>query len=451
MSTQAVSNYAAKPPARIGEPRPPSDSARGPVIAGIVVLAVFFGGFGAWAVTAPLNGAVMGNAVVMVEGNRKSVQHLDGGIVKEIRVKEGDLVREGDVLIVLDDSLLRSQFDIFAQQGAMLAASQARLIAEQNGDATITFPRELLKDRGLLPYVDTAIGGQLREFASRKSAIEGQENVLQQRIAQLQEQIKGAESRIAAYRAQLQSVNDEKESLADLIAKQLILKSRVLQLERTASGLQGQIGDTEGTIAQARKAIGEYTEQIAQLRKDQAETIARDLRDTQLKLLDNGPRLQNAKTALQRLEIRSPYAGKVVGLSVFSVGGVIRPGEKVLDIVPGATALVVQAQVSVEDISDIRPGMAAEVHFTSYKQRIIPLIHGVVKEISADRLTNEKTGVPYYLVQVEVDRNELAASPQVQLYPGMPATVMITTEARSALDYLVGPLVASFDHAFRQR
>ena len=450
MTVPALSGYAVSSPASVAEPRPPSDSARGPIIAGVVVLLAFFGGLGGWAVTAPLNGAVVGNAVVKVEGNRKSVQHLDGGIVKELRVREGDTVKQGDTLIVLDDSQLQDQYDILAQQGAMLSATEARLVAEQNGLSTIDFPPTLMAQRGK-SYVEMAISGQLKEFSSRKAALSGQESILQQRINQAQEQIAGLQSNLTAYRAQLQSVVDEKASLADLEAKQLIPRARILQLERTAAGLQGQIGQGEADIAKAGQAIGELNEQIAQLRKDLSQQVAQDLRDTRLKMLDVGPRLESAKTSLARLEIRAPYSGKVVDLSVFSVGGVIRPGEKILDIVPEDTGLVVEAQVNVEDISDIRPGMAAEVHFTSYKQRTIPLIHGRVQEISADRLTNEKTGAPYYVVQVEVDRRELAASPQIQLYPGMPATVMITTQERTALDYLVGPLVASFDHAFRQR
>ena len=450
MSVPALTGYAVHTPAHAAEVKPPSDSARGPVIAGLIVLLVFFGGLGTWAVTAPLNSAVMGMAEVKVEGNRKSVQHLDGGIVKELRVHEGDSVKAGDVVLVLDDNLLRSQYDTLSQERVMLAASEARLVAEQDGDATIAFPPDLMAERGT-PAVETALTGQIKEFMSRRSAIAGQEDILRQRINQLNDQIAGSQSRTTAYQTQLQSVRDEKESLADLEKKQLIARPRILQLDRTAAGLEGQIGDAMADIAKSKQAIGELTAQIAQLDKDFSQQIAQDIRETRLKLLDVGPRLVSVKTSLDRLEVRAPYSGKVVGLSVFSVGGVIRPGEKILDIVPEGTDLVVEAQVKVEDISDIRPGMAAEVHFTSYKQRSIPLIHGRVQEVSADRLTNEKTGVPYYVVLVAVDRNELAASPEIQLYPGMPATVMIPTEERTALDYLVGPLVASFDSAFRQR
>jgi HlyD family type I secretion membrane fusion protein len=179
--------------------------------------------------------------------------------------------------------------------------------------------------------------------------------------------------------------------------------------------------------------------------------VASDLSETRAKLLDIMPRLQNARAALERVTVRAPYSGIVVGLSVFSVGGVIARGERLLDIVPEGTPLVVEAQIGVEDIADLRPGMTAEVHFTSYKQRTTPLIHGRIAEISADRLTDERTGLAYYKALIAVDPKELAATPEIQLYPGMPATVMITTTGRTALDYLIGPLSASFDRSFRQK
>ena len=179
--------------------------------------------------------------------------------------------------------------------------------------------------------------------------------------------------------------------------------------------------------------------------------MTRELRDIQSKRLDESSRLQNAVASLKRTVVRSPYSGTVVGLDVFSVGGVIRPGERILDVVPDATSLVVEAKITVQDISDVHPDMAAQVHFISYKQRVIPIIHGRVTEISADRLVDERTGTPYYVTEVAVDETDLAANPEIKLYPGMPATVMITTTERTALDYLVGPFVASFDKAFRQR
>jgi HlyD family type I secretion membrane fusion protein len=224
-----------------------------------------------------------------------------------------------------------------------------------------------------------------------------------------------------------------------------------MQLDRTAFGLEGQIADANANIAKARQAIAEQQQQIAQLDNDRMADVTKDLRDTQAKMLEVIPKAMNAKAVLGRMEIRSPYSGRVVALTVFSVGGVVQRGEKILDIVPDQDALTIEAQIAVEDISDIKPNMRAEVHLTAYKQRIVPIIHGDLIQISADRLVDPKTNNPYYIAFVRVDEAELAAMPNIKLYPGMPATVMIPTIQRTAFDYIVGPLIMSFNHAFRQK
>lgn len=425
---------------------PVSDSARGSIRAGLIILALFFGGFGGWAAVAPLNAAVVGEAVVKVEGNRKSVQHLDGGVVKELRVREGESVAAGDVLMVLDDTNARAELDVLVQQVVNLKAMQARLMAERDGAAEIAFPPELTE-----AVAAAAMDNQRREFVSRRDAITGETGILNERRSQLSAQITGNEAQVAALRDQLASVLEERSKLQKLYDQGLIEQPRLLQLDRTAKSLEGQIATVDGTIAASQRAIEENAQQVLQLSRDRQAEVTRQLSEVQSKLLDLAPRQHAAATALERLEVRSPYGGRVVDLAVFSVGGVIGRGERLLDIVPAAPTLVVEARIRVEDIADIQPGMQAEVHFTSYKQRITPLIHGTVADISADRLTDERTQVPYYVAHVSVDADELAASPEIQLYPGMPATVMITTKQRTALDYLVGPLFASLDHSFRER
>jgi membrane fusion protein, type I secretion system len=236
-----------------------------------------------------------------------------------------------------------------------------------------------------------------------------------------------------------------------LLEKGLVARPRVLQLERTAAGLDGQIADAKASIAKARQAIAEQVQQTAQLDNDRMMEVAKDLRDTQAKLVEVIPKLMHAQSVLNRIEIRSPYSGQVVGLNVFSVGGVINRGDKIMDVVPDRDSLVIEAQVAVEDISDVHPDMRAEVHLTAYKQRTTPIVHGDVLQVSADRLTDSKTNNPYFVALVRIDATELAALPHIRLYPGMPATVMIPTVDRTALDYLVGPLAMSFNHAFRQR
>jgi len=423
-----------------------NDSATGSIRAGLLILGLFFGGLGGWAAVAPLNAAVVGEAVVKVEGNRKSVQHLEGGVVKELRVHDGDSVAAGDVLIVLDDTAARADLDILEQQAINLRAMQARLLAERDGKATISFPPELSPATAA-----AAMDNQQREFDSRRAAIEGEIGILNKRRSQLSAQIIGNQAQEQALREQLASVLEERSKLQRLYDQGLIEQPRLLQLDRTAKSLEGQIAGISATISSSIQAIEENARQVSQLSRDRLAEVTRQLSEVQSKLLDLAPRQHAAAAALERTMVRAPYAGRVVDLAIFSVGGVIGGGERLLDIVPAERSLVVEARIRVEDIADIAPGMRAEVHFTSYKQRITPLINGLVADISADRLTDQRTQVPYYVAHVAVDAGDLAASPEIQLYPGMPATVMITTKERTALDYLVGPLFASLDQSFRQR
>lgn len=435
------------PPAAMrSNPGQTSDSAAGPIRAGFVILTLFFGGLGGWAALAPLNAAVVGEAVVKVEGNRKSVQHPDGGVVKELRFRDGDTVAAGDVLIVLDDTATRAELDILQQQTINLRAMQSRLLAERDAAPTIAFPPELTE-----ATAGAAMDNQQREFESRRAAIEGQTRILGERRSQLSAQITGSESQAQALRDQLDSVVTERAKLQELYDNGLIEQPRLLQLDRTAKGIEGQIASLEATVASNLRAIEENAQQVSQLSRDRLAEVTQQLSEVQSKLLDLAPRQHAAATALARTQVRAPYAGRIVDLAVFSVGGVIAAGERLLDIVPEERSLIVEAKIRVEDIADIAPGMRAEVHFISYKQRITPLIHGNVTNISADRLTDERTQVPYYVARVAVDANELAESPEIQLYPGMPAAVMITTKERTALDYIVGPLFAALDQSFRER
>ena len=445
-------NLAGKPsvPTDAMDLAPPSDSMRGPAIAGWTIVALFFGVIGTWAATAPLNGAVVANSVVKVDGNRKSVQHLDGGIVKELRVKEGDHVKTGDILFVLDDSQARAEYNVLTQQFYILRATEERLRAELNRSTVLEMPDDLrasLREENVVAIWN----GQLYQFQSRLAALEGQRKVISEKIAQLGSQILGGEAQVKAFRAQLVSVQQEMESIQPLVKQGLIARPRYLQLERSGAGLEGQAAETAANIAKARQAIAEQQQQMAQLDNDRLADVTKDLRDTQGKLLEVIPRLMNAQAVLSRMEIRSPYTGRVVALNVFSVGGVINRGDRILDVVPEQDSLVVEAQVSVDDISLIHTQMIAEIHLTAYKQRITPVVLGEVIQVSADRLIEQRSGVPYYTALVRVDENELAQLPNVKLYPGMSAIVMIPTVQRTAFDYLVGPLTMSFKQAFRQQ
>jgi HlyD family type I secretion membrane fusion protein len=428
----------------------PSDSSWRPALAGWLIIAAFFGGFGAWAAMAPLDGAVVASGVVKVDGNRKSVQHLDGGIVKELRVRDGDRVKVGDVLIVLDDTQTRAEVQILFEQYVALRATEVRLLAELANASDLVMPAELAARQGDV-YAASIWAGQVKQFETRRAALEGQRQVILEKINQLQSQIDGADAQVKAYTEQIESVRAEADSVAPLVDKMLLPRPRLLQLQRTAYGLDGQIADAQANIAKFKQAIGEQQLQIAQLQNERMAEDTKDLREVQAKLAEVLPKRTNAEATLARMVIRSPYAGRVVGLSVFSIGGVIQRGEKILDIVPEDDDLTIEVQVAVEDISEVHRDMRAELHLTAYKQRIVPSIHGQVLHVSADRLTDPKTSNAYYVAEIRPDLGELAELPGVHLYPGMPASVMIPTRSRTALDYIVGPLVESFHHAFRQK
>jgi HlyD family type I secretion membrane fusion protein len=428
----------------------PDESLKRYSVAGWIILALFFGGFGLWSMTAPLNGAVVASAEVKVQGNRKSVQHLEGGIVQEMKVKEGDHVKQGDVLIVLDDTQNRSEFDVFSKQRDVLGATEARLKAELDRAPLLSPPPDIAQ-RLNEPEVSTLWTTQMQQFQSRRASLEGQRQVLREKINQLKEQITGNEQQVASFKQQIESVKKELTDITPLVEKGLITQPRLLQLQRTQFGLEGQVASTTADIARARQAIGEQTQQIAQLDNERMTEVSKDLRDTQATLLEISPKLTNAKTSLGRMDIKSPYSGLVVGLNVFGVGAVVQRGEKILDIVPDEDALTIEARIAVDDISEVHPDMIAEVHLTAYKQRITPMIHGDVIQVSADRLTDNRTGMPYYTALVRINQKELAEFPNIKLYPGMPAQVMIPTVQRTAFDYLVGPLAQSFNTAFRQK
>ena len=427
-----------------------SDSLRHSALLGWSIIAFFFVGLGGWASLAPLNGAVVANGVIKVDGNRKSVQHLDGGIVKELRIKEGDRVNVGDVLLVLDDAQTRAEFDVLSDQYVVLRATEVRLLAELANEPELTMPPELAARQGD-GYAQRIWTGQVRQFEARRIAAEGQRKVIGEKIHQLRSQIEGTAAQITSYGEQVASVQSEADSVAPLVEKMLLPRPRLLQLQRTAFGLDGQIAEAKANIAKFHQAIAEQELQVVQLDKDRMAEDAKDLREIHAKLAEVLPKRASAQAALSRLEVRAPYGGRIVGLNVFSVGGVIQRGEKILDIVPEDEGLTVEAQIAVEEIADIHPGMRAELHLTAYKQRVVPTIHGEVVTVSADRLTDPKTNNSYFVAAIRPDRQELAALPAVRLYPGMPATATIPTESRTAFDYLLGPLTTSFTHAFRQK
>lgn len=437
-------------PAAVAAPGWPDDRATGAVYAGLAIVGLFFGVIGTWAAFAPLDSAAIAPAVIKVEGNRKSVQHLEGGILKELRVREGDAVKEGAVLLVLDNSQAQATYDVLRKQYLELLAQEARLKAERSHAGEIEFPRPLL-DLDSDAEVHAVMRAEAALFASRRATLQGQIDLTHKKISQTREQITGLRAQNLGQVKQLNSTREELKGLQDLFKQGYVPRQRMMELDRQASNLEGMAADSAAQIVKLGQQIEELTLQITQIQTDRLQQVDNDMRDVHARVLETLPKLQAARDIFERAEVRAPYSGKVVGLSVFGVGAVINRGDKILDIVPDSNLLVVEAQLSVDDIKDVRPGMRAEVRLTAYKQRTVPIVYGEIKTVSADRLTDAKSGAPYYLVQIKLDEEELARLADVRLVPGMAAEVAIPTGARTALDYLIRPITDSLNRSFRQR
>ena len=423
--------------------------ARGPVVAGFLVIGLFFGGFGGWAALAPLQSAAIAPGLVSVDTNRKTIQHLEGGIVGEILVRDGDRVRAGQVLIRLDETLPRTSLELLKGRSMASRALEARLIAERDGADAIRFP-ELLTAAGADPQVAEMINGQINIFAARRNSVAGQVKILGQRIAQFREEINGLKGQIASEVVQHGLIAEEIKDVTGLYEKGLARRPRLLALQRQAAEIEGSRSQNMAAIARVEQNIAEARLHISELRTSTINEVVQELRDVQTEMFELAERIAAAEDILTRTELRAPIEGTVVGLQVHTPGGVIAPGEPLLDIVPADDRLVVEARVDPSDIDVVHPGLPSQVRFTALNQRNLAPVDGTVTAVSADRIVDDRTGESYYLTRVELDDGFAEALGGVPLYPGMQAEVMIVTGERSALDYLIRPFARSLNRAFRE-
>ena len=423
---------------------------RNSVLAGALIIVLFFGGLGGWAAVAPLAGAALAPGVVSPEGSRRIVQHLEGGIIGEILVEDGNHVAAGDPLVVLDDTQARAAAQMLMTEYQHLSATFVRLSAEQAGADTLTFPEKLVEQVAQSDNSDI-LAAEQSLFGSRLESRRAQQNVLRQRIAQLHEQIVGLTDQIDAQTTQLTLIGDEIKGIEWLVKKGLAPRPRLLALQRNQAQIAGEMAQNQAAIAQAEQAIGGANLEIIGIDARHLDQVAAQLIGVQSELSSVGERHRAAEDILTRTIIDAPVAGTVVDLRFHTAGGVIAGGAPVLDIVPVNEDLVIEARVSPLDIDSVHQGLPAQIHLSAYRQRILPRIEGVVQQISADRLIDPVTGEPYFLAEVQVNRDELAnLGPDVELLPGMPAEVMIMTTPRTAMDYFLGPVVDSFRRSFRE-
>jgi len=437
--------------ARAGTPARdlPEPSLRNTVIAGFVTVAIAFGGFIGWSSVAALESAAIAPGVVIANSHRKTVQHLEGGILRELLVKEGDQVKAGQVLMRLDSLQAEAQLAQLRGQYWVALARVGRLRAEQEGLRQITFPPELEAQKHD-PQVRDIMATQQQLFRARWESHDGLVAVQRRRIEQIEEEISALQAQLRATVERLKFTEEELKNVRTLLEKGYERRPRLLELERAAAELRGRRGELQANIARARQAIAAAELEIIGLQNTRSTEIARELQDAQALAAEFADRIRSAKDVLERREIVAPQDGIVVDLKFYTPGGVIGPGQPILDIVPLNDDLVIEARVSPNDIDSVRVGQPAHVRLTAYKQREVPVIDGVLTHVSADQLIDERSGEPYFAARVTLENESLQSLDRVTLYPGMPAEVMIVTGSRVALDYFLSPITHSMQRAFRE-
>lgn len=432
------------------------DDPRRDIRIGSAVAIFFFVVLLGWAALVPLDAAVPANGVITVLGNRQSVQHPTGGVVTAIHVREGQDVRQGQLLIELSAPETLAAERSLTSDYFMLLAERNRLLAEQAGKSSFDIPAEFAsvspEDRTL---VQAALRMQQGQMQARAASLSAQQSVLSQRAAQLREQQNGFVQQRKTIVEQRHILNDELAGLKEIAAKGFASMTRVRSLEQAEADLRGQEAGMTAEMARTGQGIGETRMQALSLVRDTQQQIAEDLGTTEAKLSEVLPKLVAAREQLERAKIRAPATGHVVGLTVFTVGGVVEAGQTLMDIVPDDKTLVIQAQVSPADADDVYVGQEAQLRFESVRDRNLPLIQGRVQTISADRFTDEKTGRPYFRAQIEVPPAELQRIQGVlgrgQLRPGLPVSAMLSVRKRTALQYLLDPLWGGFDYALHEQ
>lgn len=424
-------------------------STRGPLFFGVAVIILVFGGLIVWAATAPLDSAVLATGQVVVEGERKVVQHLEGGIVEEILVKDGDFVNKGDVLVVLDDTRAGSSLEIIKAQLYAAQALEARLLAERNDADQIQFPPALLEDPS--PAVQKIIAGQQELFTAHRKTFTGQTQLLNQRIAQYREQITGKRAEQKSREQQIAIYHEEIAGLETLSAQGNVSKFYLLQKKRELARLEGEEGRYRSDVALLEQGIGEARLQIEQLTKSNMEEVVANLRQTQDEIAGLEERFIAARDVLERIRITAPASGVVIGLVVHTSGAVIGSGSKILEIVPQDAELIFEVRVPLTDIDDVEVGQKAVVRLSAFSFRNNLLIEGEVIHASADRVTDPQTGASYYDVRIRVPKEQLVTLGAARLQPGMPVEAQIKTGERTMLQYLLTPVTDIVARAFREK
>ncbi|HMM88337.1 HlyD family type I secretion periplasmic adaptor subunit [Bradyrhizobium sp.] len=422
------------------------------IIVGMLITAFVTFGVGGWAATSQLSGAVIGQGTVVVDSSVKKVQHATGGIIGELRVREGDRVNAGDILIRLDETQTLANATIVTQSVDELLARQARLGAERDNADEIVFPRALIeRSRDSKSEAAHAIAAERTLFNLRRETRAGQKAQLKERSTQLLDEIKGYVGQSEAKQKEIDLIYKELEGVRSLWQKNLVPITRLTALERDTARLEGERSHLTGAIAQSKGKIAEIQLQIIQVDQDLRTEVGKDLIETRSKLSELSERKTAAVDQLNRIDIRAPQSGRVHQLAVHTVGGVIAPGEQIMLIVPDADALAIEVKIATREIDQVYFGQVAAMRFAAFNQKTTPEIEGTVNMVSPDLTQDQRTGASYYTVRVGLKPEEIAKLGSNKVVPGMPVDVFIKTSGRTALSYLIKPLMDQAERALKER
>jgi HlyD family secretion protein len=420
------------------------------LILGLAIVVVLAGGLGGWASTAEISGALIAPGQIVVESNVKKVQHPTGGVVGEVLARDGDLVKAGDVVVRLDDTVTKASLAIVTKNLDGLWARAARLQAEQQGLDKVVFPPQLL-ERADDPDVKNIIASETKLFEVRVNGRTGQKAQLHERITQLNEEISGLTAQEKAKDQEIALVEKELVGVRDLYDKHLVQMTRLTTLERDAARLNGERAQFIASRAQAKGKITETELQIIQVDKDMVSDVSKDLRETNDKIGEFVERKVTAEDQLKRTDIRAPQDGMVLQSTVHTVGGVITAGDAIMMIVPQTDDLQVEAKVNPQDIDKLQIGQKTLLRLSAFNQRTTPELNGVVTRVSPDVTTDQRTGQSYYTIRVSMPPQEVARLGDVRLIPGMPVEAFVQTGDRTMLSYLIKPLNDQLMRAFREK
>jgi HlyD family secretion protein len=420
------------------------------LVIGLVVVLVVAGGFGGWASTVPISGALIAPGSVVVDSNVKKVQHPTGGVVGEVRVRDGDLVKTGDIVVRLDETVVKASLAIVVKTLNGLYARAARLEAEQQGRDKIVFPKALT-DRADDPDVRDVMASESKLFEVRVNGRIGQKAQLRERVTQLNEEIAGLQAQELAKDREIELVQKELVGVRQLFDQHLVQLTRLTTLERDAARLAGERAQYIAARAQAKGKITETELQIIQVDKDMVAEVSKDLREANDKIGEFVERKVTAEDQLRRIDIRAPQDGMVLQSTVHTVGGVITAGDAIMMIVPQADALSVEAKVNPQDIDKLQIGQKTLLRLSAFNQRTTPEISGVVTRVSADVSTDQRTGQSFYTIRVSMPPDEITRLGDVKIIPGMPVEAFVQTGDRTMLSYLMKPLSDQFMRSFREK